>query len=172
MTQYNRKSFVPGIKSDKGIHCFLLQPRQRLVSYVSLINVQVHVLTDLRNWVHTVQRKDHLKQLHRRVLVNKFSQICLNPLRFFSPLITLPTPGDLFQSNGGDSYFYIIDKQYPNSMDCILESLLDTVTSMIVDIVGVLAHHSVEDQTWQKITVNKLRFPPPSSPLVGQIIIH
>lgn len=48
-------------------------------------------------------------------------------------------------------------------MDCIFESFMDTVTLMIVDIVGVLAHQSEEAQSWQKITVKELR-PSTSSP--------
>lgn len=48
-------------------------------------------------------------------------------------------------------------------MDCILKSFRDTVTVMIVDIVGVLAHQSEEAQSWQKITVKELR-PSTSSP--------
>lgn len=48
-------------------------------------------------------------------------------------------------------------------MDCILKSFTDTVTWMIVDIVGVLAHESGEAQSWQKITVKELR-PSSSSP--------
>ena len=34
---------------------------------------------------------------------------------------------------------------------------MDTVTLMIVDIVGVLAQQSEEAQSWQKITVKELK---------------
>lgn len=55
-------------------------------------------------------------------------------------------------------------------MDCILKSFMDTVTLMIVDIVGDLAHQSEEAQSWQKITVKELR-PSTSSPRRCSIII-
>lgn len=40
---------------------------------------------------------------------------------------------------------------------------MDTLTLMIVDILGVLAHQSEEAQSWQKITVKELK-PSASSP--------
>lgn len=35
-------------------------------------------------------------------------------------------------------------------MDCILNSFMDTLTLLIVDFVGELAHQSEEAQSWQK----------------------
>lgn len=42
-------------------------------------------------------------------------------------------------------------------MDFILKSFMDTLTLLIVDIVGDLAHQSKEAQSWQNITVKELR---------------
>ena len=45
----------------------------------------------------------------------------------------------------------------PSTWTAFSKSFMDTVTLMIVDIVGVLAQQSEEAQSWQKITVKELK---------------